>query len=82
MEIRVVDEPIQADRRFERDLDAVTEPVLADRSWFVATEIDFDPTIVAGSSELIAAVLAEPILEAWPVDPDDSLARDGDTLNA
>jgi hypothetical protein len=53
----------------------------AERSWCVATEIDFDSTIVAGSSELIAAVLAEPRLEAWPVDPDDSLAYDGDTVN-
>ncbi len=53
----------------------------ADRSWCVTTEIDFDSTIVAGSSELVAAVLAEPGLEAWPVNPDDSLAHDGDTVN-
>lgn len=53
----------------------------ADQAWCVATEIDFDSTLVAGSSELIAAVLAEPALEAWPVNPDDSLAHDGDTLN-
>ncbi len=26
-------------------------------------------------------LLAESALEAWPVDPDDSLAHDGDTLN-
>ncbi len=53
----------------------------AERAWCVVTGIDFDSTIVAGSSELIAAVLAQPALEAWPVDPDDSLAHDGDTLN-
>lgn len=53
----------------------------ADRSWCVATEIDFDSTIVAGSSVLVAAVLAEPTLEAWPVDPGESLTHDGDTLN-
>jgi len=53
----------------------------ASRAWCVVTEIDFDSTIVAGSSELIAAVLAEPALEAWPVEQDDSLAHDGDTLN-
>ena len=46
----------------------------ADRSWCVATEIDFDSTIVAGGAELVAAVLASPELEAWPVGPDDSLA--------
>ena len=53
----------------------------ADRSWFVATEIDFDSTIVAGSVELVAAVLAEPGLEAWPVGPGDSLAHGGDLIN-
>ncbi|MDQ4010122.1 MAG: hypothetical protein M3228_05355 [Actinomycetota bacterium] len=47
----------------------------------MATEIDFDSTIAAGSSELIAAVLTEPALDARPVDPDDSLAYDGDTVN-
>lgn len=53
----------------------------ADRSWCVASEIDFDSTLVAGSAELIAAVLAEPALEAWEVHPDDSLAHDGDAVN-
>jgi hypothetical protein len=54
----------------------------AGQAWCVATEIDFDSTIVAGSSELIAAVFAKPALDARLVDPDDSLAHDGDTLNA
>ncbi len=53
----------------------------AGRAWCVATEIDFDSTIVAGSSALVASVLAAPALEAWPINPDDSLAHDGDTLN-
>lgn len=53
----------------------------ADRSWCVGTEIDFNSTLVGGSAELIAAVLAEPGLEAWPVDAHDSLAHDGDTVN-
>ncbi len=35
-----------------------------DHTWFVATEIDQDWTGVAGSAELIAAVLADPRLEA------------------
>lgn len=52
-----------------------------DRSWCVVSEIDFDSTIVAGSSQLVAAVLAHPELEAWRVDPGDSLAYDSDTLN-
>lgn len=53
-----------------------------DRSFCLATEIDFDSTLVAGSAALVAAVLADPILEAWPVTVDDSLAHDGDTVNA
>ncbi|MPZ99313.1 MAG: hypothetical protein GEU80_08245 [Dehalococcoidia bacterium] len=53
----------------------------ADESWCVASEIDFDSTIVAGSPHLVDAVLASPDLEAWPVSPDDSLAYDGDTVN-
>lgn len=52
-----------------------------DRSWCVATEIDFDSTLVAGTPELIDAVLAAPALEAWAVGPEDSLAFDGDTVN-
>lgn len=47
----------------------------------MATEIDFDSNIVAGSPDLIAVVLAEPALDAWPIDSEDSFACDGDTLN-
>lgn len=54
----------------------------ADRMWCVATEIDFDSTLVAGSVSLIDDVLADAALEAWPVQPGDSLTHDGDTLNA
>ena len=53
-----------------------------DRSWCVATEIDFDSTLVAGSPALIHAVLAAPGLEAWPVESCDAVGIDGDTLNA
>ena len=52
-----------------------------DRSWCVASEIDFDSTIVGGTTDLIADVLHRDDLEAWPVRPDDSLAWDGDTIN-
>lgn len=53
----------------------------ADRSWCVASEIDFDATLVGGGAELIDAVLRSPDLEAWPVRPDDSLSHDGDAIN-
>jgi hypothetical protein len=52
-----------------------------DRSWCVATEIDFDSTLVGGSAALVAAILADPDLETWPVDPDDNLSRNGDKIN-
>ena len=53
----------------------------ADRAWCVASEIDFDSTLVAGSSELIDAVLRAPTLEAWPVESGDWLTEDADQIN-
>jgi hypothetical protein len=52
-----------------------------DQTWCVASEIDFDSTLVGGSDDLVAAILGAPGLEAWPVGPDDSLADDADTIN-
>jgi hypothetical protein len=53
----------------------------ASQEWFVASEIDFDSTLVGGSSELIGAILDTPELDAWPVKPEDSLACDADKIN-
>lgn len=52
-----------------------------DRAWCVATQIDFDSTLVAGTRALIDALLNEPTLDAWPIQPDDPVASDGDHLN-
>ncbi|MGE5603367.1 MAG: hypothetical protein ACM30E_09965 [Nitrososphaerales archaeon] len=52
-----------------------------DRSWFVASEVDFDSTLVGGSAELIKAIVESPALEAWQVEPTDSLAFDADKIN-
>lgn len=52
-----------------------------DRAWCVATEIDFDSTLVGGSDELIGAILAASAFDAWPVHPDDSLTYDADRVN-
>jgi hypothetical protein len=52
-----------------------------DHAWFVASEIDFDSTLVGGSADLIQSILAAPELDAWPVSPDDSLAFDADKIN-
>jgi len=53
----------------------------ADCAWFVASEIDFDSTLVGGSTDLIRDVLDAPGLDAWAVGPDDSLAYDADHVN-
>jgi hypothetical protein len=53
----------------------------ADRSWFVASEVDFDSTLVGGSAQLIKAIIDSPNLEAWQVEPTDSLAADADKVN-
>lgn len=53
----------------------------ADQAWCVASEIDFDSTLLGGTTELIEAVLEAPTLDSWPVGPDDSLAFDADQLN-
>jgi hypothetical protein len=50
----------------------------ADRAWFVASEIDFDSTLVGGSKELIEEIVEADDIEAWPIEPNDSLAFDGD----
>jgi len=53
----------------------------ADRAWCVASEIDFDSTLVAGSQELITTLVDDPDLDAWRVNPTDSLTYDADMIN-
>lgn len=53
-----------------------------DRAWFLATDIDLDSTIVAGTHELIQEIVGSSDLEAWPVSLADSLAVDADQVNA
>jgi hypothetical protein len=52
-----------------------------DRAWLVATEIDFDSTVVAGSVALIDAIIAHDGWEAFRVGPGDSLRFDADLIN-
>lgn len=52
-----------------------------DHSWLVASEVDFDSTLVGGSADLIKAIVDAPDLEAWQVEPTDSLAADADKIN-
>jgi hypothetical protein len=53
----------------------------ADSSWCVATEVDFDSTLIAGDNHLIDAVLDAEDLEATPIEPGDCLDSRGDTVN-
>jgi hypothetical protein len=52
-----------------------------DHSWCLASEIDFDSTLVGGPQALVDALLSAPGLEAWSVDAADDLTHDGDTVN-
>ena len=53
----------------------------SDRAWVVATEIDFDSTLVACTAACADALVANPALEAVPVQPDDRLDLGGDVRN-
>ncbi|MBN8204669.1 hypothetical protein JF550_01710 [Microbacterium esteraromaticum] len=52
-----------------------------DRAWVMVSEIDFDSTIVAGSAELIAALCADPLLEAAPIPVNADLSWQADLIN-
>ncbi|MCD0449103.1 hypothetical protein LO762_07855 [Actinocorallia sp. API 0066] len=45
-----------------------------DHAWCVATEIDLDSTHVAGSADLIAALLSHDLIEAIAATPNDSIS--------
>lgn len=53
----------------------------ADRSWVLASEIDWDSTVVAGSRSLVEAVLADGRFEAFEVGEGDDLSWEGDRVN-
>lgn len=52
----------------------------SDKAWCVATEIDFDSTLVGGA-QLIDAILAHDGIEAYRVPPDGDLTYRGDVIN-
>jgi hypothetical protein len=53
----------------------------ADRSWFVATDIDLVTTYIGGSAACIDDVVAAPALEAVRVPVDQRFTWDADTVN-
>jgi hypothetical protein len=52
-----------------------------DHSWCIATEIDWDSTLVAGPQAVVDAILGDTRLEAFAVGYDDDLSWHGDTVN-
>lgn len=52
-----------------------------DRAWFVASEIDFDSTLVAGTRTLVNELVAHHVLEAVEIAPGDLLTATADTIN-
>ena len=71
-------EPDPADP-FWRDSPNLIWP--ADRSWFVASEVDFDSTLVGGNRPLVDALVAAPELEVLEVEPETKLTAFSDELN-
>ena len=53
-----------------------------DHAWVLASQIDFDSTVVAGSRPLVDGILTDGRFEAFEVGPDDDLSWDGDVINA
>ena len=53
----------------------------ADHEWIVASEVDYDSTIVGGSHAAIRAVCADPRLEALPIREGADLTWDADEVN-
>jgi len=52
-----------------------------DQSWVLATEIDFDSTLVAGTTALIRDLAQTPGLEVLPIRTDADLTWGGDLVN-
>ncbi|MFJ6533219.1 hypothetical protein [Microbacterium sp. NPDC091662] len=52
-----------------------------DHAWVMVSEVDFDSTIVAGSSALIEALCADEQLEALPLPEGAALTWDADAVN-
>jgi hypothetical protein len=53
-----------------------------DRSWCVATDPDYDSTIVGGAVDLQTALIGDPTLEAMAVSSEQSLLFNADDVNA
>jgi hypothetical protein len=53
----------------------------ADKSWYLASEYDFDSTLIGGSEAIVRSMMSNAALEALEIGPEASLAADADRLN-
>jgi hypothetical protein len=53
----------------------------ADKSWCVATDVDYDSTVVAAAESVQSALIGDPELEALVVSGEQSLVSTGDSIN-
>lgn len=53
----------------------------ADRSWYVATDIDLVSTYIGGSAQVIAGLISDRRVEVIPARPDDSIRYTADDIN-
>lgn len=51
-----------------------------DRAWVMVSEIDWDSTIVAGSTDLVSALQDSPELEVFPIAAESFFLNDGDPI--
>jgi hypothetical protein len=75
---------VPASREDAEETDQIRSPSQwwpQDRAWCVASEIDFDSTLVAGSLDLVTELVAHAGIEAFQVAPDDDLSLHGDRIN-
>ncbi|PRZ15245.1 hypothetical protein [Nesterenkonia sandarakina] len=66
------------------DADWVPSPSIfwpEDHSWVLATEIDYDSTLIAGTAALISDLVRTPGLEVLVIHPNADLTWDGDSVN-
>ena len=89
LDVRVLTEPTWArDNGFADATGTVVQTPLAlwpeDRAWYLASEIDFDSTLIGGSEELVARILALAdlgVIEALRLPASVDLTSTGDRIN-
>ena len=74
-------DPARAASGFDAEAECPAIVWPTDRAWIVVSEIDFDSTLVAGSAELVTALIRTPGLDVVRLPADADLTMDGDEVN-